>query len=98
MKLKNKEANHVATRVTMSTLTRATKTDSSEMEEPMKRLFFVLTILMAFAIVLMACAAPAPPVADSPQDAPAAGEQLVIYMQMGGNQGDPSTLARTNGA
>ena len=64
----------------------------------MKRLFFVLTILMAFAIVLMACAAPAPPVADSPQDAPAAGEQLVIYMQMGGNQGDPSTLARTNGA
>jgi len=64
----------------------------------MKRLFFVLTILMAFAIVLMACAAPAPPVADAPQDAPAAGEQLVVYMQMGGNQGDPSTLARTNGA
>ena len=26
------------------------------------------------------------------------GKQLVIYMQMGGNQGDPSTLARTNGA
>jgi len=24
--------------------------------------------------------------------------ELVIYMQMGGNQGDPSTLARTNGA
>jgi simple sugar transport system substrate-binding protein len=27
-----------------------------------------------------------------------AGKQLVVYMQMGGNQGDPSTLARTNGA
>jgi simple sugar transport system substrate-binding protein len=27
-----------------------------------------------------------------------AGEELVIYMQMGGQQGDPSTLARTNGA
>jgi simple sugar transport system substrate-binding protein len=27
-----------------------------------------------------------------------AGKQLVIYMQMGGQQGDPSTLARTNGA
>jgi len=26
------------------------------------------------------------------------GEELVVYMQMGGNQGDPSTLARTNGA
>ena len=64
----------------------------------MKRLFFVLTILMAFAIVLMACAAPAPPVADAPQDAPAEGEQLVIYMQMGGLQGGGATLPRTNGA
>ncbi|MBN1303115.1 MAG: substrate-binding domain-containing protein [Anaerolineales bacterium] len=27
-----------------------------------------------------------------------AGEKLVVYMQMGGQQGDPSTLARTNGA
>jgi simple sugar transport system substrate-binding protein len=26
------------------------------------------------------------------------GEELVIYMQMGGNQGDGATLARTNGA
>ena len=31
--------------------------------------------------------------------APPAGQtQLLVYMQMGGNQGDPSTLARTNGA
>lgn len=28
----------------------------------------------------------------------AEGEQLVVYMQMGGQQGDASTLARTNGA
>jgi len=32
-----------------------------------------------------------------PTAAPAA-KQIVIYMQMGGTQGDPSTLARTNGA
>jgi simple sugar transport system substrate-binding protein len=31
-------------------------------------------------------------------EAAAAGKELVVYMQMGGNQGDPSTLARTNGA
>ena len=30
--------------------------------------------------------------------AAAAEKQLVIYMQMGGTQGDPTTLARTNGA
>jgi simple sugar transport system substrate-binding protein len=29
---------------------------------------------------------------------PAGQTQLIVYMQMGGNQGDPSTLARTNGA
>ena len=28
----------------------------------------------------------------------AAAEELTVYMQMGGQQGDPSTLARTNGA
>ncbi|MGB7538795.1 MAG: substrate-binding domain-containing protein [Anaerolineales bacterium] len=31
-------------------------------------------------------------------EAAATGTELVVYMQMGGNQGDPSTLARTNGA
>jgi simple sugar transport system substrate-binding protein len=30
--------------------------------------------------------------------APAGGKELTVYMQMGGQQGDPSTLARTNGA
>jgi simple sugar transport system substrate-binding protein len=31
-------------------------------------------------------------------EAAAPGQEIVVYMQMGGNQGDPSTLARTNGA
>jgi len=47
-------------------------------------------VLAAFVVTL---AASAPPVA-----AQTAPKQLVIYMQMGGTQGDPSTLARTNGA
>jgi simple sugar transport system substrate-binding protein len=65
----------------------------------MKRSFFVLIILMAFAIVLMACAAPTSPAANAPQDAASSGgEQLVIYMQMGGLQGGGATLPRTNGA
>jgi simple sugar transport system substrate-binding protein len=34
---------------------------------------------------------------EAPQEA-MAQEEILIYMQMGGNQGDPSTLARTNGA
>jgi simple sugar transport system substrate-binding protein len=46
-------------------------------------------------------AAPCPACPTCPEAAaPAApaGEQLVMYMQMGGTQGDASTLARTNGA
>lgn len=31
-------------------------------------------------------------------DKSAEGKEIVIYMQMGGTEGDPSTLARTNGA
>ncbi len=48
--------------------------------------FTVLTIL----VMVVACA----------QDGDSSGGdgELVVYMQMGGNQGDPSTLARTNGA
>jgi simple sugar transport system substrate-binding protein len=34
---------------------------------------------------------------EAPQEAQAQ-EEILVYMQMGGNQGDPSTLARTNGA
>jgi ABC-type sugar transport system substrate-binding protein len=46
-------------------------------------------------VVVEATAAPAPTSAPAPA---AAGKEIVIYMQMGGQQGDPSTLARTNGA
>ncbi|MBN1430280.1 MAG: substrate-binding domain-containing protein [Anaerolineae bacterium] len=38
------------------------------------------------------------PAADVAEEPAVAGEQIVVYMQMGGQQGDPSTLARTNGA
>jgi simple sugar transport system substrate-binding protein len=54
----------------------------------MKRLIKLLAVLALAALVLSACA-PA---------TPSTGKELVVYMQMGGNQGDPSTLARTNGA
>ncbi|MBE0689954.1 MAG: substrate-binding domain-containing protein [Anaerolineae bacterium] len=51
----------------------------------MKR--FLMIILTVVAFVLLAV-----------QTTVAQDEQITIYMQMGGNQGDPSTLARTNGA
>jgi len=55
----------------------------------MKRVLSALSILLVAAFVL----------ATGPvQSAHAQGAQLVVYMQMGGTQGDPSTLARTNGA
>jgi simple sugar transport system substrate-binding protein len=57
--------------------------------EKMKRFFSLLTVMMILTLVLSAFAPFAPAKAD---------KQLVVYMQMGGNQGDPSTLARTNGA
>ncbi len=53
--------------------------------------FVCLIVLAAFVVML---AASAPPVAAQT----ATPKQLIIYMQMGGTQGDPSTLARTNGA
>jgi len=45
-----------------------------------------------------AAAVPAETEGPAPAAAPAAGEEIVVYMQMGGQQGDASTLARTNGA
>jgi len=80
----------------------------------MKRITTLLTILVMVTLVLTACkskeATPGkvevtrivketvvvPGEAAAP--APAAGKKIVIYMQMGGQQGDSSTLARTNGA
>ena len=52
------------------------------------RLVLGLVILAALLVVLVPNAVPAQ----------AQQKQLVIYMQMGGTQGDASTLARTNGA
>ena len=71
-----------------------------------KSLFkWLVPVIVLSTIVLSACApAAAPPVVQTVivpvTVAPAApaGKQLVIYMQMGGQQGDGATLARTNGA
>ena len=75
-----------------------------------KSLFkWLVPVIVLSTIVLSACAPAAAPAAAPPvvqtvivpvTVAPAApaGKQLVIYMQMGGQQGDGATLARTNGA
>jgi simple sugar transport system substrate-binding protein len=61
-------------------------------ENKMKRIFSILSILIVATLILSACASKsAAPAADT-------GKQLLVYMQMGGTQGDGSTLARTNGA
>ncbi len=55
----------------------------------MKYLRFVVIVLAVLATASSAVASPMPA---------AQTKQLVVYMQMGGTQGDASTLARTNGA
>ena len=50
-----------------------------------KRLFSIIAIFIGAALIVSGLA--------GAQDA-----QMIVYMQMGGTQGDPSTLARTNGA
>ena len=67
------------------------------------KIFKLLTFVIIAATILAACGTTPTAQPASPTQAPAAqasssGKQLVVYMQMGGNQGDPSTLARTNGA
>jgi simple sugar transport system substrate-binding protein len=57
----------------------------------MKYLKLAVIVVAILAVASGAAASPLP-------SAPAQAKQLVIYMQMGGQQGDPSTLARTNGA
>jgi simple sugar transport system substrate-binding protein len=54
----------------------------------MKRYFKSLAILMVLVFATML----------SVQLTAAQDEEIVVYMQMGGTEGDPSTLARTNGA
>ncbi len=61
----------------------------------MKRSLRLIAVLAAMALIVAACGS------DDDSDDGAAvdvGEEITVYMQMGGNQGDPSTLARTNGA
>jgi simple sugar transport system substrate-binding protein len=55
----------------------------------MKRLLVLMVIVLVVAAVV--------PMTQSHQ-ATAQDDKLVVYMQMGGTQGDPTTLARTNGA
>jgi simple sugar transport system substrate-binding protein len=66
-----------------------------EMATRKSQLWLTLFIMAVFVVVLAASA----PMAAAQTPTPAAqAKQLTIYMQMGGTQGDPSTLARTNGA
>ena len=79
----------------------------------MKRFISLLAVLLLATLVLSACAAGniqsggghadrhrkgngRSPGAGAPKQP--AGQELIVYMQMGGNPGDASTLARTNGA
>jgi simple sugar transport system substrate-binding protein len=56
----------------------------------MKRTFNILAILLAITFVLSS--------GFTAQAAPAQQKKFVMYMQMGGDAGAPSVLARTNGA
>lgn len=57
----------------------------------MKRMSGVIVVLMVLALALGALNTALPAAAQG-------DEKMVIYMQMGGTQGDGTTLARTNGA
>ena len=63
------------------------------------KLAVIVVTLLAVASVASASPMPSEPTAKmQPAAPPPQAKQLVIYMQMGGTQGDASTLARTNGA
>jgi simple sugar transport system substrate-binding protein len=81
------------------------------MENKMNKLARLLVLLLMGSLLLAACASGASGevevtkivketvIVPAEEDAAEpSGEKLVVYMQMGGQQGDPSTLARTNGA
>ncbi len=57
----------------------------------MKRLSGVIVVVMVLALALGAFNMAQPAAAQG-------GDKIVVYMQMGGTQGDGTTLARTNGA
>ncbi len=54
----------------------------------MRKAIIALMVITGFALALVA----------APWSTAAAADPILIYMQMGGTEGDPSTLARTNGA
>jgi simple sugar transport system substrate-binding protein len=67
----------------------------------MKYLKLAVIVVAILAVASSAAASPMlsePTAKMQPAAPPAQAKQLVIYMQMGGTQGDASTLARTNGA
>jgi len=64
-----------------------------------RRDFLRVSALSAAGVTLAGCGSVAKVATATPgAAAAAAGKELTVYMQMGGQQGDPSTLARTNGA
>jgi len=65
-----------------------------------KRIMGLSSILLSAAFVLISGPASQVSAQATPAATQSAGStaQLVVYMQMGGTQGDASTLARTNGA
>jgi simple sugar transport system substrate-binding protein len=50
-----------------------------------------LAVFAAFAVLAVGCG-------DNKSSGSSGDKEITVYMQMGGAQGDPSTLARTNGA
>jgi simple sugar transport system substrate-binding protein len=64
-----------------------------------RRNFLRASALSAAGVALAGCGSVAKVATATPgAGAAATGKELTVYMQMGGQQGDPSTLARTNGA
>jgi len=64
----------------------------------MKRSTRLIALLAAITLILAACGSDDNSDSSTTVAASAMGDEITVYMQMGGNQGDPSTLARTNGA
>jgi simple sugar transport system substrate-binding protein len=64
----------------------------------MKRSIRLIAVLAAITLILAACGSDDSSDTTTTAAAGAMGDEITVYMQMGGNQGDPSTLARTNGA
>jgi simple sugar transport system substrate-binding protein len=71
---------------------------TKEKKNKMKYLKFTAVLVAALALASVAAASPLPSNSPAGIQPMAQAKQLVIYMQMGGTQGDASTLARTNGA